>query len=866
MRTVECGSTPNSGQKPLLVLREIRKEFPGVVALDGVSLDVYQGEVHAIVGENGAGKSTLIKVVAGVYQPDGGTIIWEGKVVRLRSPSDAISLGIAVIYQEPMLCPDLSALENILLGKLPQKFCFISWSEARKRVQQLLSELGISLPLDATVSELSQAQRQLIEIVKALSRRAKLLIMDEPTSSLSEAEVERLFDVVARLRGMGVGIIYISHRIEEVFRLADRVTVLRDGKLVGTFNAADVTREQLIQLMVGRPVSQYYERTSAKIGDVLLEVKGLKSRGRFNDVSFEVRSGEVVGIAGLVGSGRSSIAQALFGMLPTDGGEVKWCGENTQIRNPAHAMQLGIVYVPEDRFKQGLVTQMSVRENMTLAILRQIASMGVTKTKHEYELSQEMVERLRIHPPDVRRRVKFLSGGNQQKVVLGKWLLCRPKLLILDEPTRGIDVGAKAEIHRLISELAKSGMGILLISSDLPELLAMSDRVLVMRDGEVVANLNRNEATQERVLSFAVGVAGVDKARQQHAVAKGIDVVHGSVGLMSALLRIGVGLWRIISRSLLRLSSLGGRERMLLLFLIAVSVATAIKRPDFLSPSNISDILTNYAYSMLVAIGMTCVIISGGIDLSVGAVLALCAVICGLLSKVGIGLGLMLLISIALGALCGLINGALSVGLSIPPVIVTLGMMSIIRGGLLWATGGYWVLDLPAWFNSPYQLKVFHLPIPVYVALLSVAFASVMLNRTHFGRAIYAVGSNAEASRVCGINVALIRCMNFIICGALTGLGAFFYATRFTAIQSNAGIGLELFVIASVVIGGTNIFGGSGGVIGSALAIILLGTIASALVFLHVSSYWENAIEGALILLAVGLDAIRWRMRQRPSF
>lgn len=854
-----------NGREPLLSLREIRKEFPGVVALDGVSLDVYTGEVHAIVGENGAGKSTLIKIVAGVYQPDGGTITWEGKSVHLRNPGDAISLGIAVIYQEPMLCGDLSAIENILLGKLPRRLLFISWREARRRVQQLLLELGISLPLDAPVSELSQAQRQLVEIVKALSRSARLLIMDEPTSSLSEAEIERLFDVVMRLRGMGVGIIYISHRIDEVFKLADRVTVLRDGKRVGTFNAADVTREKLIQLMVGRPVDQYYEKASGKIGETLLEVKGLKSKGRFHGVSFEVRSGEVVGVAGLVGSGRSSLAQALFGILPIDDGEVIWCGKRVRVRGPAHAMELGIVYVPEDRFKQGLVTQMSVRENMTLAILRQIASMGVARARVEHELSQEMVSKLRIHPPDIGRKVKFLSGGNQQKVVLGKWLLCRPKLLILDEPTRGIDVGAKAEIHRLIGELAKSGMGILLISSDMPELLAMSDRVLVMRDGELVAELKHNEATQERVLSFAVGVATGGEVTSQHAAsgAAGGSMAHSDIGALSAPIRIGASLWRTIASLLLRLSSLGKREQMLLLFLIAVSVATAIKRPDFLSPSNMSDILTNYAYSMLVAIGMTFVIISGGIDLSVGALLALCAIICGLLSKAGVGLCITLLVSTVVGALCGLINGALSVGLSIPPVIVTLGMMSIIRGGLLWATGGYWVLDLPAWFNSPYQVRLLHLPIPVYVALLSVALGSIALSHTPFGRAIYAVGSNAEGSRLAGINVSLVRCMSFIICGALTGFGAFFYATRFTAIQSNAGIGLELFAIASTVIGGTNIFGGSGSVIGSALAIALLGTIASALVFLHVSSYWENAIEGALILLAVGLDTIRWRMRQR---
>lgn len=848
----------------MLRLCGIRKTFPGVVALDGVSLDVYPGEVHAIVGENGAGKSTLIKIAAGVHQPDEGTIIWEGKEVRMRSPNDAISLGIAVIYQEPNLCPDLSVLENIFLGRLPSRFGVVSWRRARAEIQPILSELNVSLPLDVLVSELSQAQRQLVEITKALSRRAKLLIMDEPTSSLSEAEIERLFEVVTKLRQMGVGIIYISHRIEEVFRLADRVTVLRDGKWVGTFNAAEVTKERLVQLMVGRPVDKYYGRELARIGEVLIEVRGLKLRNRFRDVSFSVRSGEVVGIAGLVGSGRSSIAQALFGMAPPDSGEIIWCGTKVCMRNPKDAMRLGIVYVPEDRLKQGLVVQMTVRENMTLAILRQLASFGIANVRRECELSQRTAEMLHLHPLDIGRQVKFFSGGNQQKVVLGKWLLCRPKLLILDEPTRGIDVGAKAEIHRLIGELAMSGMGILLISSDLPELLAMSDRVLVMRDGMIVAELDRDEATQERVLSFAVGVddrrvclSGDAQLMQLHK-----DAVEVAASHQAKLTDTFRSLWRVFVQ-LVRRSSISGREQMLLAFLLAVSLATAVKRPDFLSPSNIADILTNYAYSMLVAIGMTCVIISGGIDLSVGAVLALCAILCGLLSKVGISLPAIAAISLFVGGLCGLLNGVLSVSLLIPPVIVTLGMMSIIRGGLLWATGGYWVLDLPANFNLPYQLKLLQLPLPVYVALLSVALSSFILSHTVFGRAIYSVGSNPDASRVSGINVPLIKCMSFIICGMLIGVGAFLYATRFTAIQSNAGIGLELFVIASAVIGGANIFGGSGSIIGSALAITLLGTIASALVFLHISSYWENAVEGILILLAVGLDVIRWRIRQR---
>jgi ABC-type sugar transport system ATPase subunit/ribose/xylose/arabinose/galactoside ABC-type transport system permease subunit len=833
-------------EKTLLSLRGIRKTFPGVVALDGVDFDIRRGEVHAVVGENGAGKSTLIKIIAGAYQPDEGKIIWEGNEVKLRNPNEALSLGIATIYQEPMLCPDLSVAENIFLSMLSKTFRVISWREINRRVNSLLEEVGISLPLNSPVSQLSQAQRQMVEIAKALLRDSKLLIMDEPTSSLSEAEIERLFDVVIKLKRRGVGIIYISHRIEEVFRLADRVTVLRDGKHVGTFDVKDVDEESLIQLMVGRPIDQYYWRAPAKRGDVLLQVTGLRMRGRFSDISFVVHSGEVVGMAGLVGSGRSSVAQAIFGILRPDGGEIVFCGEKVEIKSPADAIRLGIVYVPEDRLKQGIIGQMSVRENLTLAVLRQLSKAYITSTRREEDASRAMVESLRIHPPDLKRMVKFLSGGNQQKVVLGKWLLCRPKLLILDEPTRGIDVGAKAEVHKLIGELAKSGVGILLISSELPELLAMSDRVLVMRDGRIVGEMSRSEATQEKVISLAIGVDG--KERMKTASEK----QPAQRSKRSTLIR---GVFNLLLS--------GKREQTLLISLIAISLLTALKRPDFLSLSNISDILTNYAYSLLVAIGMTCVIISGGIDLSVGALLALCSIVCGVLAKSGLMLGLIALISLSLGALCGLVNGALSVYLSIPPVIVTLGMMSIIRGGVLWATGGYWVLDLPQWFNSPYQLKFLQLPLPVHVALVIVILSSLALRYTVFGRSIYAVGSNPEAARLSGINVALTKCMSFVICGALTGVGAWLYATRFTAIQSNAGIGLELFVIASAVIGGTNIFGGSGNIIGSSLAIVLLGTIANALVFLHVSSYWENAIEGILILLAVGLDVVRWRIRQR---
>lgn len=507
--------------EPLLELRDITKTFPGVVALNGVSFDVRPGEVHALLGENGAGKSTLIKIVAGAYQPDAGELLFNGEAIRLANPRDAGARGVSVIYQEMSLYPELSVAENIFMGRHPRgPMGSVDWGGMVRQAEELFRTLDVEINVRHKVSRLTVGNRQRVEIAKALSRQARILIMDEPTASLTAHDVEILFGIVRRLRAQGVGIIYISHRLDEVFELADRVTVLRDGSYVDTLDVKDATPDKLINMMVGRTLDNLFPKETVPIGAPVLDVCGLTRSGVVEDISFQVRQGEIVGLSGLVGSGRSDLAQVIFGVHPPDRGEIRLNGKPVSIRTPRQAMHLGIAYVSEDRQRQGLVLPMSVKENVTLAVLTDLTRFGLVRLRDEELRAGESVERLRVRTPSLLQQVANLSGGNQQKVVLAKWLLRRPKLLILDEPTRGIDVGAKAEIHRLMSELAGQGIGILMISSELPEILGMSDRVLVMRRGRIVAEFARDDATQEAIIAKAMGAQPAPVATEVTAAAE----------------------------------------------------------------------------------------------------------------------------------------------------------------------------------------------------------------------------------------------------------------------------------------------------------------------------------------------------------
>jgi rhamnose transport system ATP-binding protein len=505
----EAPSLQLAPSPPLLEVRDIEKSFPGVRALSGVSFDVKGGEVHALVGENGAGKSTLIKIISGVYEPDGGSILIDGRETWLASPDDARRARVATIYQELLLFPELTVAENIFLGHAPRAgFRRIDWAAMRAKAESLLASLEIDdLAADQIVGSLTVGHRQRVEILRAVSYDARILIMDEPTASLTEIDVKRLFDMVRRLKARGVGVVYISHRLNEIFEIADRVTVLRDGAYVGARRVAETTSAELVQMMVGRRIENLFPKTAASIGAAVLEARDIMRRPMTKGVSLTVRAGEIVGLAGLVGSGRSEFAQTIFGVTPPESGEIRLMGEMVRIDSPERARAKGIAYVPEDRGVQGLVRPMSVLHNLSLAGLGALSRFGFIDRGAERRLAEEGVVRFSVKTSSVDEVAGRLSGGNQQKIVLGKWLANNPKLLILDEPTRGIDVGAKAEIHRLMSELAGAGVAILMISSELPEVLGMSDRVLVMREGRLVAEFDRADATSEAVGAAMMGSA-----------------------------------------------------------------------------------------------------------------------------------------------------------------------------------------------------------------------------------------------------------------------------------------------------------------------------------------------------------------------
>ncbi|MDB5355491.1 MAG: ABC-type sugar transport system, ATPase component [Phycisphaerales bacterium] len=491
----------------LLRLSAITKSFGGVQALKGVSFELRAGEVHAIVGENGAGKSTLIKVITGAHQPDSGTLEIRGHAVIHIDPGVARSLGIAAIYQQPALFPDLTVAENIGLRlERGRAWRLVHWRERRRRATELLERVGARIAPEALVRELSMPQQQLVEIAGALGADAKVLILDEPTASLSDREVENLFRVIRELRGQGVGMIYISHRLEELPRVADRVTVLRDGSYVGTRLMSDVNRAELIRLMVGRELSAVFPKIAVEPGKVVLETRNLCCReSGVRNVNLSVRAGEILGLAGLVGAGRTELARVLFGLTPADGGQIILNGKPVVIASAAQAVEMGIAYVPEDRRRHGVILEMPVTANTTLAILKKIATGGMLNFKREREIAGSYVDRLGTKTPSIDSPVGNLSGGNQQKVALARWLATGPCIIILDEPTQGVDVGAKAEIHRLMGELAQRGMAVVMISSELPEVLGMSDRIAVMHAGTIVATLDRADATQEKVLELALG-------------------------------------------------------------------------------------------------------------------------------------------------------------------------------------------------------------------------------------------------------------------------------------------------------------------------------------------------------------------------
>lgn len=494
-------------QQPLVQMRGISKAFSGNRVLENVEFEILPGEVHALMGENGAGKSTLMKILTGIYERDAGTVLVRGKEVHFKNTKEAEHTGIAVIHQELNIIPYLSVTENMFLGKelTIGKTGIIKYKEMKTKTREYLNRLGIDIDPDVEAGTLSVGQQQMIEIARAVAANTEVLIMDEPTAALTDREIHALFQVINSLREQGVGIVYISHRMDEIFEICDRISVLRDGQFIGTKAIPETNFDEIVKMMVGRQLGERFPERVPELGSTRLQVENLTSKGSFEGISFSVKQGEILGVAGLMGAGRTEIMEAIFGYRSISSGKVLIDGKETNIKSPYEAIQHGIGFITEDRKNEGLVLELSVRENFTLTNFSSVSNKGVISAKKEEEFVEDLIQKLHVKTASQHLSVKSLSGGNQQKIVIGKWLGIQPKILILDEPTRGVDVGAKKEIYQLMNELTKQGVAIIMVSSELPEILGMSDRILVIHEGKVSATLSRNEADQEKIMQAATG-------------------------------------------------------------------------------------------------------------------------------------------------------------------------------------------------------------------------------------------------------------------------------------------------------------------------------------------------------------------------
>ncbi len=832
----------------LCTLSGITKRFAAVEALCDVHLDLSAGEIHALVGENGAGKSTLVKIVTGILPPDAGRIRFNGHDVTVNNPREARSLGIAAAHQELELFGQIPAAENCFVqSTYPRRFGSIRWNTVKKRAQQALGQLGAAVPLNKQVRFLSASQRQLVEIAGTLiksgetvpvsaqhSGHPRLLILDEPTAALSSAETVRLFKVLRRLTAAGTSVLYISHRLSEIFALADRVTVLRDGRNVWTKQLGDTDRNDVIRAMIGRDLGFSSPKLPVPGTEVMLDIKRCTDpvSGRFRNVTFQVRSGEIVGLYGLVGSGRTEFAEALFGLRRIQG-QVVCNGVSGPFSDPRRARSAGMAYLPEDRLTAGGFPALTVRDNISIASLAPLSCFGFISSREECARSSGLIRQLGIRPQSMETVYETLSGGNQQKALLARWLANEPAVWILDEPTRGIDVGARAQIHRLIGALAEQGKAVMLISSDLPEVCRISHRVIVFREGEPAAAFDAKRSGEEEIGRAALPVqAGGDMAAQRPEA-------------------------RSAAAPFARF--LAQRETAVLAVMAAIALFMQLHSPGFLGFESLCNIAAGSASVAVAAVGMTFVIAAGAIDISAGSMLALSAAGCAIASRAGVPVPVALGFSVAIGLAAGVVNAAICSAGRLHPIITTLGTMGIFRGVFLLWTGGSWI-KLPPVLLSAATTGPFGVPWTVVVMAAVVAVSWWFSRYRTAGRQLLMFGDNEDAARLYGISKHRVRFTVFAVAGALTGISAVLFTARYGQVQSNTGIGFELQVIAAALIGGANIHGGRGTVWGAAAGAFLLGVLGEARSMLGIHERWQLIGVGALMLCAIGMESLLKRI------
>ena len=876
---------------PLLVMRGIEKRFNGVPALSAASLEVRRGEVHALIGQNGAGKSTLIKILTGYYSKDAGEIWFDGTPFHAESPKDAQAGGISTIYQEINLVPYRSVAENICLGREPRRFGFLDWKRMHREAEELLHQFKIKIDVRQPLSAYTTAIQQMVAIARAVSFEAKLVIMDEPTSSLDDHEVSVLFAVIRQLKASGISVIFVSHKLEELYAVCDRVTVMRDGRTVVTGILTGFSRLDLVTTMIGRALESVGDeqtafRESAHSSDQrarssLLAVRNLAVGRKVIDASLQLTAGEIVGLAGLLGSGRTELARAVFGADKPDRGEMEYDGTAFAPEGPASAITAGIGFCSEDRKLDGIVPDMSVRENLTLALLPHLARAGVVDWDKQREVVEQFVRRLAIKCSSSDQPIRELSGGNQQKVLLARWLCMNPRLLILDEPTRGIDVGAKAEIQSLIGQLASQGLGVLMISSEMEEILEGSDRVFVLREGKTVANLNRQQISEEAIMAaMADGTAalhqgggpvtppfnGISTANRPPLATLALDTVEPPVPLPKtfqqepAVTKLPPTRGRILPAARPWLNQL--RRRGTLVALFALILFNLFFTPHFVSWQTLNVNLTQVCTIVIVAVGMTLVIGTAGIDLSVGSLMAISGALAPIIFlgkwvpiPLGVGVTLAFIVPVLVAGLFGWFNGWLITRFRIQPIVATLvlfiagrGIAQVLTNGNLqpFTVPSFQVIGLGRPFGIPFQA--------ILMALL-VGGAAWVLHRTVFGRQLLAIGGNEEAARLSGIPVTRVKRSVYLISGLCAGIaGLIVIAINSSSDANLVGLGMELDAIAAVAVGGTRLTGGHATVVGTLLGALIIQLVRYTLLANGVPDSVAHVVKGGIIVASVWIQ------------
>jgi len=830
----------------LLEIRNVAKRFPGVRALEGVSLTLEPGHIHALVGENGAGKSTLIKILSGILRADEGQVLLDGRAVAIRTPHHARRLGIAVVHQQTHLIPDLTVAENYALrvgyprGAARQ----IAWRRVRAQAQGAVALLSPRLDVRRPARSLSGVEKQLVELSFALAAAPRLLILDEPTAVLPQHETQLLFMHLRRFAAAGGCVLFVSHRLGEVFDLAHDATVLRDGRLVWRKAIGDTDHDDLIRAMVGRDVT--FERDPGSVpGDgVRLRVTGLSDKAQaFTDVSLDLRRGEIYGIYGLVGAGQSELCQALFGLRETCAGGVRLMENALEHTSPRRRVAAGIGYMPADRLTQGIFARMSVGENLSIASMERLAPHGWLHAADEEARNRASIEGLRVRALGPEQPVGRLSGGNQQKVLLGRWLQAEPSVLLLEEPTQGVDVGAKGEIQKIIRRLAAEGVSVLLISSELPELMALAHRIGIFREGRLAGEVDAASAREEEILRLALPEAE-SKERAAAAAAAAPRAVSGT------------------GRAIRWLAS--QREASIALFVALLALVLGLTTPGFATLENLNGILVNTSITIIGALGITLVITAGSIDISIGAILGAAAVAAGMADQHAWPVALVAAVPLALGVALAAANAALSAFGRVHAIVVTLGTLCVYRALIIQVTGGKWLVNLSERVTVFGQSAPLGIPILLVVSLSAVVAVHLLLRYTVTGRHLYVLGGDAASAEVLGVYPRRVLPAAFGLCGLLLGLAGLLHAGHYGQVQTNAGVGFELQAIGAAVIGGTHIMGGRGSALGTFLGAFLIGILANAVVLAHLSEYWVDAAAGAMILLAISADAlVSWKTGRR---